>query len=187
MGAQSSRPKGCCTNSRRATGCVTLRYFNVAGADPLGRAGPSGANASHLVTAACRAALGLRADVTVFGTDYPTPDGTCVRDYIHVSDLAAIHVAVLRGFKQGAPSRVLNCGSGRGASVREVLAAVRAEASVEFGTRDGVRRAGDLPVVVGDIARLRAALHWSPRHGGLRAIVRSALAWERAHGRVADA
>ena len=101
--------------------------------------------------------------------------------------VAAIHVAVLRGFKQGAPSRVLNCGSGRGASVREVLAAVRAEASVEFGTRDGVRRAGDLPVVVGDIARLRAALHWSPRHGGLRAIVRSALAWERAHGRVADA
>ena len=166
---------------------AALRYFNVAGADPLGRAGPSGPNASHLVTAACRAALGLRAGVTVFGADYPTPDGTCVRDYIHVSDLAAIHVAVLRGLEQGAPSRVLNCGSGRGASVREVLAAVRAEASVEFGIRDGVRRAGDSPVLVGDTARLRAALHWSPRHGGLRAIVRSALAWERAHGQVADA
>ena len=166
---------------------AAVRYFNVAGADPLGRAGPSGANVSHLVTAACRAALGLRADVTVFGTDYPTHDGTCVRDYIHVSDVAAIHVAVLRGFEQGAPSRVLNCGSGRGASVRDVLAAVRAEASVQFGTRDGVRRAGDRPVLVGDIARLRAALQWSPRHGGLRAIVRSALAWERAHERVTDA
>ena len=109
------------TAARHGMRYAVLRYFNVAGADPLGRAGPSGADC-HLVTAACRAALGLRDGVTVFGTDYPTPDGTCVRDYIHVSDLAAIHVAALRGLENGAPDRVLNCGSGRGVSVREALA-----------------------------------------------------------------
>ena len=116
----------------------------------------------------------------MFGTDYPTPDGTCVRDYIHVSDLAAIHVAALRGLENGAPDRVLNCGSGRGVSVREALAAVRAESGVVFAVRDGPRRAADPPVLVADTARVRSDLHWSPRHGGLRAIVRSALAWERA-------
>ena len=159
---------------------AALRYFNVAGADPGGRAGPSGPNAVHLVMAACQAALGLRDGVTVFGTDYATPDGTCVRDYIHVSDLAAIHVAALRGLENGAPSRVLNCGSGRGVSVREVLAAVRSESGVAFSVADGPRRAGDPPVLVGDTARLRAALHCSPRHGCLRAMVRSALDWESA-------
>ena len=112
---------------------AALRYFNVAGAGPLGRAGPSGA--MHLITAACQAALGLRDGVTVFGADYPTPDGTCVRDYIHVSDLASIHVAALRGLDNRAPGRVLNCGSGRGASVREVPAAVRAEAGDGFEIR----------------------------------------------------
>ena len=157
---------------------AALRYFNVAGADPAGRAGQSGSNASHLVKAACQAALGLRDGVTVFGTDYATPDGTCVRDYIHVSDLAAIHVAVLRDLENGAPSRVLNCASGRGVSVREVLDAVRSESGVAFSVADGPRRAGDPPVLVGDTARLRAALHWSPRHGCLHAMVRSALAWE---------
>ena len=167
------------TAARHGMRYAVLRYFNVAGADPLGRAGPSGAD-SHLVTAACRAALGLRDGVTVFGTDYPTPDGTCLRDYIHVSDLAAIHVAALRGLENGAPDRVLNCGSGRGVSVREALAVVRAEAGLDFAVRDGPRRAGDPPVLVADTARLRSDLRWSPRHGGLRAIVRSALAWERA-------
>ena len=158
---------------------AALRYFNVAGADPIGRAGQSGPRAFHLVKAACHAALGLRDGVTVFGTDYATPDGTCVRDYIHVSDLAAIHVAVLRGLENGAPSCVLNCGSGRGVSVRQVLAAVRSESGVAFSVTDGPRRAGDPPVLVGDTARLRAALGWSPRHGCLRAMVRGALAWER--------
>ena len=167
------------TAARHGMRYAVLRYFNVAGADPLGRAGPPGPN-SHLVTAACRAALGLRDGVTVFGTDYPTPDGTCVRDYIHVSELAAIHVAALRGLENGAPDRVLNCGSGRGVSVREALAAVRAESGLVFAVRDGPRRAVDPPVLVADTARLRTVLHCSPRHRGLRAIVRSALAWEKA-------
>ena len=131
------------TAARHGMRYAVLRYFNVAGADPLGRAGPSGADC-HLVTAACRAALGLRDGVTVFGTDYPTPDGTCVRDYIHVSDLAAIHVAALRGLENDAPDRVLNCGSGRGVSVREALAAVRAESGVVFAVRTprGIARQG---------------------------------------------
>ena len=167
------------TADRRGMRYAVLRYFNVAGADPLGRAGPTGAD-SHLVTAACRAALGLRDGVTVFGTDYPTPDGTCMRDYIHVSDLAAIHVAALSGLENGAPDRMLNCGCGRGVSVREALAVVRAESGVAFAVRDGPRRAVDPPVLVADTARLHSDLHWSPRHGGFRAIVRSALAWERA-------
>ena len=167
------------TAARHGMRYAVLRYFNVAGADPLGRAGPAGADC-HLVTAACRAALGLRDGVTVFGTDYPTPDGTCMRDYIHVSDVAAIHVAALRGLENGAPDRVLNCGSGRGVSVREALAVVRAEAGEGFEIRDGPRRAGDPPVLVADTARLRSDLRWSPRLGGLRAIVRSALAWEGA-------
>ena len=167
------------TAARHGMRYAVLRYFNVAGADPLGRAGPSDTD-SHLVTAACRAALGLRDGVTVHGADYPTPDGTCLRDYIHVSDLAAIHVAALRGLENGAPDRVLNCGSGRGVSVREALAAVRAEAGAGFEIRDGPRRAADPPVLVADSARLRSELGWSPRHGGFRAIVRSALAWERA-------
>ena len=167
------------TAARHGMRYAVLRYFNVAGADPLGRAGPSDAD-SHLVRAACRAALGLQDGVTVFGTDYPTPDGTCMRDYIHVSDLAAIHVAALRSLENGAPDRVLNCGSGRGVSVREALAAVRAESGEGFEIRDGPRRAGDPPAVVADAARLRSDLRWSPRHGGFRAIVRSALAWERA-------
>ena len=167
------------TAARHGMRYAVLRYFNVAGADPLGRAGPSGPD-SHLVTAACRAALGLRDGVTVFGTDYPTPDGTCMRDYIHVSDLAAIHVAALRGLENGAPDRVLNCGSGVGVSVREALGAVRAESGVAFAVRDGPRRAVDPPALVADTARLRSDLHWPPPHGGLRAIVRSALAWERA-------
>ena len=162
-----------------------LRYFNVAGADPLGRAGPSGSGAMHLITAACRAALGLRDGITVFGTDYPTLDGTCMRDYIHVSDLAAIHVSVLRGLENGAPSWVLNCGSGRGVSVREVLAAVQAEAGLAFRVRTGPRRPGEPPVLVADTARLRTVLRQTPRHGALRAIIRSAFSWERARARKA--
>ena len=103
-----------------------------------------------------------------------------MRDYIHVSDLASIHVAALRWLENRATGRVLNCGSGRRASVREVLAAVRAETGDSFEIRDGPRRPGDPPVLVAETARLRSALHWAPRHGGLRTMVRSALAWERA-------
>ena len=158
---------------------AALRYFNVAGADPRGRAGQSGRNATHLVKVASEAAVGRRGGVTVFGDDYDTPDGTCVRDYIHVSDLAAAHVAALRDLEAGGESRVLNCGYGRGFSVREVLDAVRAEAGTALEVRVGPRRAGDPPALVADPARLRAALRWSPRHDDLAFIVRTALAWER--------
>lgn len=158
---------------------TALRYFNVAGADPHGRTGQVGRNATHLVKVACQAATGGREGVSVFGTDYDTPDGTCVRDFIHVSDLAAVHVAALRGLGDGGTHGVLNCGYGRGFSVREVLEAVQSEAGVRLDVTDAPRRAGDPPCLVADPARLRAALEWRPRHDDLRFIVRTALAWER--------
>ena len=158
---------------------AALRYFNVAGADPQGRAGQSTPNATHLVKVASEAAVGRRDGVTVFGGDYDTPDGTCVRDYIHVSDLAAAHVAALRDLEAGGESRVLNCGYGHGFSVREVLDTVQAEAGTALEVRRGPRRAGDPPALIADPSRLRAALRWSPRHDDLGFIVRTALAWER--------
>ena len=158
---------------------AVLRFFNVAGADPRGRTGQCTRHATHLIHVACQAATGARDGVTVFGTDYATPDGTCVRDYIHVSDLAAIHVAALRDLERGSGSRVLNCGYGRGFSVREVLDAVRAESGVNFPIADGPRRAGDPPLLISDPSRLRALLAWTPRHDDLGVIVRTALAWER--------
>ena len=158
---------------------IALRYFNVAGADPQGRTGQSTRNATHLVKVACQAATGRREGVSVFGNDYDTPDGTCVRDYIHVSDLAAVHVAALRGLEDGGRSEVLNCGYGRGFSVREVLDVVRSEAGVALEVTDAPRRAGDPPCLVADTSRLRVVLGWRPRHDDLRFIVRTALAWER--------
>ena len=158
---------------------AALRYFNVAGADPRGRAGQSSRDAAHIVKAACEAAVGTREGVTVFGTDYDTPDGTCVRDYIHVSDLAAIHVAILRGLEDGHPGGVFNCGSGRGISVRELVAAVRREAGTDFPVREGDRRPGDPPALVADPSRLRRDFAWSPRFDNLGVIIRTALAWER--------
>ena len=159
---------------------VALRYFNVAGADPGGRAGQSAPESEHLITVACRAVAGQeRRPVTVFGTDYDTKDGTCVRDYVHVSDIADAHVAALRALEEGGGCRVLNCGYGRGFSVREVLETVAAEAGVSLDVREGPRRAGDPPVLVADVSRLRAERRWSPRHDDLAVIVRTALSWER--------
>ena len=158
---------------------VALRYFNVAGADPAGRTGQRGADATHLIKVACEAAAGRRGHVVVFGSDYDTPDGTCVRDYIHVSDLVDAHVAALRSLEEGGPSRVLNCGYGRGYSVREVLAAVQAAAGSPLDVREGPRRPGDPPALVADPSRVREVLGWRPRREDLGAIVRSALSWER--------
>ena len=157
---------------------VALRYFNVAGADPKGRTGLYGGHSEHLLKVACEAAVGLREHVTVLGTDYGTRDGTCIRDYIHVSDIAAAHVAALRYLEGGGTSRVLNCGYGHGFSVREVLDAVRAETG-GLDIRAGARRAGDPPILVADTARIRKTLRWSPRYDDLGFIVRTALAWER--------
>ncbi len=156
-----------------------LRYFNVAGADPQGRSGQSTAGATHLIKVAVEAALGKRSHVSVFGTDYETPDGTGVRDYIHVADLAAAHVLALEALiARPADSMILNCGYGRGFSVNEVLDAVDRVAGVQLDRRIEPRRAGDPDALIADNRRIMASLPWTPRHQDLDEIVRHALAWE---------
>lgn len=157
-----------------------LRYFNVAGADPRGRSGQSTAGATHLIKVAVEAAAGRRGHVEVYGTDYDTPDGTGVRDYIHVSDLAAAHVDALEALI-AAPdeSMVLNCGYGRGFSVTEVLDAVDRVTNRTIERRLAPRRAGDPPALVADNSRILAALPWRPKRDDLDTIVADALAWER--------
>lgn len=157
---------------------VVLRYFNVAGADPAGRTGQSG-DGTHLIKVAVRAALGLRAGVDLFGTDYATPDGTGVRDFVHVSDIASAHLAALDHLRAGGASATLNCGYGHGYSVREVLAAVKRASGVDFPVRECPRRNGDLEAVVADNSAIRAVLAWTPRYDDLDVIVRHTLDWER--------
>ena len=157
-----------------------LRYFNVAGADPRGRTGQSTAGATHLIKVAVEAAIGKRGHVDVYGTDYDTPDGTGVRDYIHVSDLAAAHVAALDALiADPAASHVMNCGYGRGFSVLEVLDSVDRVTNREIARRMQPRRAGDPPALIADNARILAALPWRPARDDLDTIVADALAWER--------
>ena len=157
-----------------------LRYFNVAGADPEGRAGQSTDGATHLIKVAVEAALGKRDGVSVFGTDYDTPDGTGVRDYIHVSDLAAAHVLALEELcRDPETSHLMNCGYGRGYSVLEVLDAVDRVAQVEIKREIMPRRAGDPGMLVSDPSLLRATLPWEPRFEDLDKIVAHALQWER--------
>jgi len=157
-----------------------LRYFNVAGADPRGRSGQSTAGATHLIKVAVEAALGKRGHVAVFGTDYDTPDGTGVRDYIHVSDLAAAHVLALEALMAD-PRRnlTLNCGYGRGFSVLEVLDAVDRVTNMTIERRLEARRAGDPPALISDNRAILETLPWKPAHADLDGIVRDALAWER--------
>ena len=158
-----------------------LRYFNVAGADPAGRSGQSTAGATHLIKVAVEAATGKRDGVGVFGTDFPTPDGTGVRDYIHVTDLAAAHVAALAKLvAQPGESHVMNCGYGRGFSVNEVLDAVDRVTNLRIERRYEGRRAGDPAELVADNAKILATLDWRPAHDDLGGIIRDALAWERA-------
>ncbi|HYA04613.1 MAG TPA: UDP-glucose 4-epimerase GalE [Xanthobacteraceae bacterium] len=158
---------------------VSLRYFNVAGADPKARVGQSTRNATHLIKLAAETALGLRGKLEVFGTDYPTPDGTCIRDYIHVSDLVGAHRDALRYLRSGAPSLTLNCGYGHGFSVREVIATVRRVSGVDFKVDNAPRRPGDPAQLVAASARARRELGWQPRFDDLATIVAHALAWER--------
>lgn len=156
-----------------------LRYFNVAGADPQGRTGQATKGATHLIKAAVEAALGKRDRFSIFGADYPTPDGTCVRDFIHVSDLIAAHLLTLRHLRAGGESVTLNCGYGRGFSVRQVIEAVQRVAGQSFHVTEAPRRPGDPAIVVADASRARAMLGWAPRHDDLDRIVADALAWER--------
>jgi len=158
---------------------VVLRYFNVAGADPKGRSGHSQANGTHLLKVALQAALGQRSHVDVFGTDYPTPDGSCIRDYIHVSDLISAHSAALNYLRRGGDSIVCNCGYGQGYSVLEALEVVKRVTGVQFDVRLAGRRAGDPVAVVAKADRIRQTLDWTPRWNDLDEIIRHALAWER--------
>ena len=158
---------------------VVLRYFNVAGADPKLRTGQSTAGATHLIKVACEAALGKRPKLAVYGTDYPTPDGTCIRDYIHVSDLARAHSAALAHLRRGGASVTLNCGYGRGASVREVIESVRRVSGVDFPIEISGRRPGDPAALVANVDRIRATLDWRPQFQDLDTVVAHAFAWER--------
>ena len=159
-----------------------LRYFNVAGADPQGRTGQSTPRATHLIKRACEAATGKIAKLTIFGTDYDTLDGTGVRDFIHVSDLVDIHKCVLDRLRGGGESLLINCGYGRGFSVRQVVAAVERVSGKSLAVELAPRRPGDLGIVVANTAKLSKLLNWKPRHDDLDKIVETALNWERRLG-----
>jgi UDP-glucose 4-epimerase len=156
-----------------------LRYFNVAGADPGKRSGQSTPQATHLIKVACQAALGQREKMDIFGTDYETPDGTCIRDYIHVTDLIAAHALLLRHLRAGGDSTTLNCAYGQGYSVREVVETVRAVSGVNFRADIGPRRAGDPASITATGEKVRQLLGWVPAHDDLNEIVRTAYEWER--------
>ena len=158
---------------------VALRYFNVAGADPLGRSGQISKAATHLIKVACEVATGKRQGMSIYGSDYDTPDGTCVRDYIHVADLAQAHVVALEDLMQNGQSLTMNCGYGHGFSVREVLAAVEQISQSPLNAAAAPRRPGDPPELVADSRCLRERLGWTPRFDDLRRIIETALAWER--------
>jgi UDP-glucose 4-epimerase len=157
---------------------VVLRYFNVAGADPKERSGQSTPTATHLIKVAAQAALGQRSHLDVFGTDYPTHDGTCVRDYVQVNDLARAHLTALNHLRGGGDSRVMNCGYGHGSSVFDVIEVVKRVSRVDFEVRTVPRRPGDPATLVAKVDRIRA-LGWVPRYDDLEAIVEQALRWER--------
>jgi UDP-glucose 4-epimerase len=158
---------------------VALRYFNVAGADPKGRSGQSTPNATHLIKVACQTALGQRKSMDVYGTDYDTPDGTCLRDYIHVSDLIAAHMDALSHLRRGGESGIFNCGYGRGYSVLEVIRAVEKAHGGPIASQRVARRAGDPAAIVAGADRVRSILGWKPKYEDLDVIVDSALAWEK--------
>lgn len=157
---------------------VILRYFNVAGASLDGALGQATEAATHLIKVACEAACGARDRVTVFGTDYPTGDGTCVRDYIHVEDLARAHVDALRYMERGGASDTFNCGYGRGFSVREVLRMVEKVSGVKLRIEEGARRAGDPAELVAEAAKIKQVLGWKPKHDDLDVICATAYKWE---------
>lgn len=158
---------------------VILRYFNVAGADSSGQIGQMGKKAAHLIKVGCDAALGIRPSASIYGTDYPTPDGTGIRDYIHVEDLAAAHVDALNYLKQEQTSQILNCGYGTGYSVREVLSKIKEISGVDFPIIETPRREGDPACVVASGDKIRQIIGWQPQYNSLNEIVSSALAWEQ--------
>lgn len=158
---------------------MVLRYFNVAGADSQGRTGQSTPKATHLIKRAAQVALGREPNLAIFGTDYATPDGTAVRDYIHVSDLAAAHLLALDALKAGASSTTYNCGYGKGLSVRDVVSGVERVIGRRLPVLEQARRAGDPPSLISDPRRIQGELGWKPAHDDLDEIIRSAINWER--------
>lgn len=156
-----------------------LRYFNVAGSDRTGLLGEDHTPETHLIPVAIQAAQGKRKSMSIFGTDYPTPDGTCLRDYIHVTDLVAAHMAALGYLERGGASDIFNCGYSSGYSVLEVIEAVKRAAGGPFPVKMGPRRPGDAEAIVADSAKIRATLGWTPKLADLDLIVQHALAWER--------
>lgn len=160
---------------------VILRYFNVAGADPAGRHGQRATNATHLIKVALETALGRRAHINVYGDDYPTPDGTCIRDYVHVSDLADAHLAALEFLRRGGESNTFNCGYGKGYSVSEVIETVKSVTGVDFEVHRVSRRAGDPASIVASRDRLMRQLAWKPLFNDLATIVQHAYDWEKNH------
>lgn len=163
---------------------VSLRYFNVAGSDDKCRIGQAYKESTHLITRALKAAKGEFQKLEIFGVDYPTPDGTCIRDYIHVDDLADAHIRALEYLGEGGKSEVFNCGYGHGYSVKEVIAVVKKVTGVDFHVEEAQRREGDPPVVVADSAKIRRELVWKPSYDDLEYIVRTAWEWEKTKDRM---
>jgi len=157
---------------------VALRYFNVAGADPQARMGQRTPEATHLIKVACQAALGMREGVSVYGTDYPTPDGTGIRDYIHIEDLASAHLCALEYLEKGGAPTAMNVGYGRGSSVREVLAVVKKISGVDFTVHEAERRPGDPASLVAQADKIRQLTGWQPRFDNLETIIADAWRWE---------
>jgi UDP-glucose 4-epimerase len=162
---------------------IALRYFNVAGADPQRRSGQRSKQSTHLIKVACETALGKRDQITVFGDDYATPDGTCVRDYIHVSDLASAHVKALEYLQSSNESLVLNCGYGQGYSVKQVLDALQEIIGSPINIIQGARRPGDAAELVADNSLLSSILGWKPEFNDLKTIISDALEWERIYSK----
>jgi len=158
---------------------VALRYFNVAGADPQARMGQRTPDATHLIKVSCQAALGMRPSVSIFGTDYATPDGTGVRDYIHIEDLASAHLKALEYLEKGGASTTINVGYGRGETVRQVIAEVKKVSGVDFPVQEAPRRPGDPPSLIAGAEKIRALLGWEPQHDDLATIVADAWRWEK--------
>ncbi|ADY74008.1 UDP-glucose 4-epimerase [Desulfurobacterium thermolithotrophum DSM 11699] len=158
---------------------VSLRYFNAAGADPEGRIGESHDPETHLIPLILKTAKGEKESIKIFGTDYPTPDGTCIRDYIHVDDLAEAHILALEYLLNGGSSEVFNCGYGHGFSVREVIDTARKVTGIDFKVEETERRPGDPAILVADSSKLRKVLDWKPKFDDLEYIIRTAWNWER--------
>ncbi|MEL6166578.1 MAG: UDP-glucose 4-epimerase GalE, partial [Cyanobacteria bacterium J06628_3] len=157
---------------------VILRYFNVAGAEPSGRIGQISPNATHLIKVACDTALKRRPEIKIFGTDFQTPDGSAIRDYIHVEDLASAHLDALRYLEKGNQSEIFNCGYGKGYSVREVVERVKVISETDFPVIETERRPGDPACVITDSDKIRRLLNWQPKYNQLDTIIATTLAWE---------